>query len=157
MPDNDLVSPYTAIEKVNGFKMPILQDTGTTVDIVFRNRIRPEMLTEEELIPEYEIPVSANILNVSAQNEPNIEYSETEIANESQWSSVNGENNESQIEMRIEHEDMAELMQFQKEGIYSQVETVSHFLVSDVEEDTMRKSLNSQTAESLVTENIERD
>ncbi|GBM14211.1 hypothetical protein AVEN_167298-1 [Araneus ventricosus] len=29
--------------------MPILRDTGTTVDIVSRNRIRPEMLTGEQI------------------------------------------------------------------------------------------------------------
>ncbi|GBM55310.1 hypothetical protein AVEN_253981-1 [Araneus ventricosus] len=49
MPDNDLISPYTVIKEVNGFKMPILRDTGTTVYIVSRNRIRPEMLTGEHI------------------------------------------------------------------------------------------------------------
>ncbi|GBL84495.1 hypothetical protein AVEN_117239-1 [Araneus ventricosus] len=49
-PDDDLISPYTVIGEVNGFKMPILRDTETTVDIVSRNRIRPEMLTGEQII-----------------------------------------------------------------------------------------------------------
>ncbi|GBN12481.1 hypothetical protein AVEN_135988-1 [Araneus ventricosus] len=48
-PDNDLISPYTVNGEVNGFKMPILPDTGTTVDIVSRNRIRPEILTGEHI------------------------------------------------------------------------------------------------------------
>ncbi|GBM53690.1 hypothetical protein AVEN_233663-1 [Araneus ventricosus] len=45
MPDNDQMSPYTVVGEVNGFKMLILRDTGTTLDIVSRKR-RPEMLTE---------------------------------------------------------------------------------------------------------------
>ncbi|GBN13017.1 hypothetical protein AVEN_228098-1 [Araneus ventricosus] len=49
MPDNELVSPYTFIGEVNGFKMPILRDTGTTIDIVCRNRIRPEIFTGEHI------------------------------------------------------------------------------------------------------------
>ncbi|GBM51237.1 hypothetical protein AVEN_73848-1 [Araneus ventricosus] len=49
VPDNDQMSPYTVIREINGFKMPILHDTGTTVDIVSRNRIRPEMLTGEHI------------------------------------------------------------------------------------------------------------
>ncbi|GBM02990.1 hypothetical protein AVEN_14505-1 [Araneus ventricosus] len=48
-PDNDLIPPYTVNGEVNGFKMLILRDTGTTVDIVSRNRIRPEMLTCEQI------------------------------------------------------------------------------------------------------------
>ncbi|GBM59488.1 hypothetical protein AVEN_240584-1 [Araneus ventricosus] len=40
VPDNDLMSPYTIICEVNGFKMLILHDTGPTVDSVSRNRIR---------------------------------------------------------------------------------------------------------------------
>ncbi|GBN80416.1 hypothetical protein AVEN_275188-1 [Araneus ventricosus] len=47
--DNDLISPYTVIGEVNDFKMPILHDNGTTVDIVSRNRMRPEMLTGERI------------------------------------------------------------------------------------------------------------
>ncbi|GBN55193.1 hypothetical protein AVEN_130141-1 [Araneus ventricosus] len=49
VPDNDLMSPYTFIGEVNGFKMPILRDTGTTIDIVPRNRIRPKMFTGEQI------------------------------------------------------------------------------------------------------------
>ncbi|GBO03943.1 hypothetical protein AVEN_240120-1 [Araneus ventricosus] len=49
VPDNDLISPYTVIGEVNGFKMLILRDTGTTADIVPRNRIRPEMITGEHI------------------------------------------------------------------------------------------------------------
>ncbi|GBN77385.1 hypothetical protein AVEN_104918-1 [Araneus ventricosus] len=57
---------------------------------------------EDELIPDYGIPVSAIRLNNSAQKESNIESSETEIAKENQLFSVNGENDESQIEIRME-------------------------------------------------------
>ncbi|GBO14818.1 hypothetical protein AVEN_39343-1 [Araneus ventricosus] len=49
VPDNDLMSPYTVIGEVNGFKMPIFRDSGTTVDIVSRNRIKTKMATEVEL------------------------------------------------------------------------------------------------------------
>ncbi|GBM01879.1 hypothetical protein AVEN_218997-1 [Araneus ventricosus] len=48
-PDNDLIPPYTVIGEVNGFKMPILRNTGTTADIVSRNRIRLEVLTGEQM------------------------------------------------------------------------------------------------------------
>ncbi|GBM34274.1 hypothetical protein AVEN_252999-1 [Araneus ventricosus] len=48
MPDND-ISLYTVIGEVNGFKMRIFHDTVTTVDIVSRIRIRPEMLTGEQI------------------------------------------------------------------------------------------------------------
>ncbi|GBM51242.1 hypothetical protein AVEN_73852-1 [Araneus ventricosus] len=58
--------------------------------------------------------------------------------------------------MRIEKEDMAKLLQLQKEDFFFEVKTVPHPLVSDVEEDTRRKSINSQMAESLATENIKR-
>ncbi|GBM76958.1 hypothetical protein AVEN_230132-1 [Araneus ventricosus] len=67
-----------------------------------------------------------------------------------------GENDEYQIEMRIEQEDMYELMQLKKGGIPSEVKTVPHSLVSDIEDDTRRKISISQTTESLATKNIER-
>ncbi|GBM15979.1 hypothetical protein AVEN_108578-1 [Araneus ventricosus] len=63
---------------------------------------------------------------------------------------VNREYDEYLIEMRIEKEDMAELMQLKKEDLLFDVKTVPYSLVSDVE-NTRRKSLNSQTAESLAT------
>ncbi|GBM18286.1 hypothetical protein AVEN_147413-1 [Araneus ventricosus] len=43
------MSPYTFIGEEKGFKMSILRDTGTTVDIVSMNRISPEMLTGEHI------------------------------------------------------------------------------------------------------------
>ncbi|GBM42673.1 hypothetical protein AVEN_219131-1 [Araneus ventricosus] len=46
---NGPMSPYTFIGEVNGFKMPIFRDTGSTIDIVCRNRIRPEMLTGKHI------------------------------------------------------------------------------------------------------------
>ncbi|GBN72345.1 hypothetical protein AVEN_270942-1 [Araneus ventricosus] len=46
------------------------------------------IISREKLIPDYEIPVSVNILNESAQKEPNIDSSETEISNQSHLSSV---------------------------------------------------------------------
>ncbi|GBM14580.1 hypothetical protein AVEN_34989-1 [Araneus ventricosus] len=49
MPDNDLMSSCTVIGEGNGFKIPILRDTGITVDIASENRIRPEMLTGEQI------------------------------------------------------------------------------------------------------------
>ncbi|GBM12687.1 hypothetical protein AVEN_46169-1 [Araneus ventricosus] len=85
----------------------------------------------------------------------NIDFSETEISNESHLSSVNGVNVESQIEMRIAKEDISEL-QLQKEELLFKVKIVTHPLVVDGKEDTRRKNFNSQTAESLATENIER-
>ncbi|GBL81608.1 hypothetical protein AVEN_93405-1 [Araneus ventricosus] len=48
-PDNDLISPYTVIGEVNGFRMRILRDAGTTVVIASRTGIRPEMLTGEQI------------------------------------------------------------------------------------------------------------
>ncbi|GBN10292.1 hypothetical protein AVEN_54460-1 [Araneus ventricosus] len=65
------------------------------------------------------------------------------------------ENDESLIEVGIEHEDTDDLMQLKKEDLLPEVETEPHFLVSDVE-DTGGKSLNSQTVKSFATENIER-
>ncbi|GBN06168.1 hypothetical protein AVEN_125796-1 [Araneus ventricosus] len=48
-PYNDLISPYTVIGEVIGFKEPVLRNTGTTVGIASRNRRRPEMLTGEQI------------------------------------------------------------------------------------------------------------
>ncbi|GBN48967.1 hypothetical protein AVEN_107651-1 [Araneus ventricosus] len=90
------------------------------------------IIEKAELISDDKIPVSANRLNDSAQKKPNIDSSETEISYKSHFSSVNRGNDESQIEMRIEKDDMAELMQLQKENLY-QVNTVPHSLVNDVE------------------------
>ncbi|GBM67520.1 hypothetical protein AVEN_73660-1 [Araneus ventricosus] len=49
VPDDDLMSPFAFIGEVNGFKKPILRGIGNTVDIVSRNRIRPEMLTGQQI------------------------------------------------------------------------------------------------------------
>ncbi|GBM49679.1 hypothetical protein AVEN_262479-1 [Araneus ventricosus] len=76
-------------------------------------------------------------------------------AQDSRSSGVNEENSKIQIEVRIEHEDTDELMQLEKEILLFEVKTLPHSLVSDVE-DTRRKGLNTQMAESLATENIER-
>ncbi|GBO03930.1 hypothetical protein AVEN_241651-1 [Araneus ventricosus] len=186
VPDNDLISPYTVIGEVNGFKMLILRDTGTTADIVPRNRMRPEMIIGEHIwvqqtfdekpicLPLAEVELkgkfgqlktkaavveadkgNANKLNDSAQKKSNTDSSKKEISYESHLSSVNRENGESLIEVRIEQEDTDELMQLKKEDLPSEVETEPHSVVSNVE-DTRRKSLNSQMAESFATENIGR-
>ncbi|GBM06334.1 hypothetical protein AVEN_121377-1 [Araneus ventricosus] len=47
MPDNDLMSPYTVIGEVNGFKM--LDIVSRNLDIVSRNGIRQEMLIGEHI------------------------------------------------------------------------------------------------------------
>ncbi|KAG8175254.1 hypothetical protein JTE90_020787 [Oedothorax gibbosus] len=47
--DEDVMSPYTFMAEVKGFTMPILRDTGTSIDVVCRNRITPEMLTGENI------------------------------------------------------------------------------------------------------------
>ncbi|GBN24608.1 hypothetical protein AVEN_140880-1, partial [Araneus ventricosus] len=56
--------------------------------------------------PEIKIPSGLGPLNDSSQKEPNIDSSETEMSNESHLSSVKGEYDEYQIEMRIEQEDI---------------------------------------------------
>ncbi|GBM21280.1 hypothetical protein AVEN_149866-1 [Araneus ventricosus] len=71
---------------------------------------RGDALTvEEELIPDYEIPVSANKLKDRAKKKSNTDSSETEKSYESQ-SSVNRENDDSRIEERFQLKNMAELM-----------------------------------------------
>ncbi|GBL87329.1 hypothetical protein AVEN_270576-1 [Araneus ventricosus] len=65
--DNDLMRPYTVIGEINGFEMPILRDIGTTVDIVSRNRIRPEMLTGEQIWVQqtfYEKPICLPLVEI---------------------------------------------------------------------------------------------
>ncbi|GBO07144.1 hypothetical protein AVEN_77256-1 [Araneus ventricosus] len=139
-------------------KREIIEDAefGSEPEKEHQTSFRENKLTEkDELISDYEIPVSANRLNDSAQKKSNTDSSETEISYKSHLSSVNTENDESLIEMRIEKEDMAELMQLKKEDLLFDVKTVPYALVSDAE-DTRRKSLNSQTAENLATENIVR-
>ncbi|GBL81858.1 hypothetical protein AVEN_151620-1, partial [Araneus ventricosus] len=49
------------------------------------------------------------------------------------------ENDEYQIELRIEQEDTYELMQLKNGGFLSQVKTVPHSLASDIEEDKRGK------------------
>ncbi|GBM57557.1 hypothetical protein AVEN_97666-1 [Araneus ventricosus] len=100
---------------------------------------RGNKLTEEDgLISDYEIPVSANRLNDSAQKKSNTDSYGTEISYESHLCSVNRENDESMIEMRIEKEVMAELMQLKKDDLLFDIKTVPYSLVSDGE-DTRRK------------------
>ncbi|GBM64320.1 hypothetical protein AVEN_25933-1 [Araneus ventricosus] len=147
-----------SIKTVSDVNQEIIEDVefGSESEKENQTSFRENKLTEEdELNSGYEILVSANRLNDSAQKEFHRASSETEISYESHLSSVNRENDESLIEVRIEHEDTDELMQLKNEDLLPEVETEPHSLVSDVE-DTRRKSLNSQTAESFATENIER-
>ncbi|CAL1262547.1 unnamed protein product [Larinioides sclopetarius] len=72
MRDSDLLMPYTYIGKVNGFEMPILRDTGTTIDIVCRNKIKPEMLTGESIWvqqPFDESPICLPLAEVELEGE----------------------------------------------------------------------------------------
>ncbi|GFS49096.1 retrovirus-related Pol polyprotein from transposon 412 [Trichonephila clavipes] len=47
--ENASLDPYTIRGKVNGFEMPILRDTGTSIDIVFEKFITPNMFTGENV------------------------------------------------------------------------------------------------------------
>ncbi|GBM97951.1 hypothetical protein AVEN_42498-1 [Araneus ventricosus] len=70
--DSYLLSPYTYIGKVNGYEMPILRDTGTTIDIVCRNRTKPEMLTGENIWvqqPFDEAPICLPLAEVELEGE----------------------------------------------------------------------------------------
>ncbi|GBO16084.1 hypothetical protein AVEN_15236-1 [Araneus ventricosus] len=108
---------------------------GSETEEESQTSFRENTLTvEDELIPDYEIPVSANRLNSSAQKKLNINSVYKEISNESQLFSVNRKNDESQIEMRIEHEDIDEILQLDKENLLIEVKTLPHSLVSDVED-----------------------
>ncbi|GBO04159.1 hypothetical protein AVEN_184329-1 [Araneus ventricosus] len=147
-----------SIKTISDMNQEIIKDAefGSEPEKERQTSFRENKLTEEdELISDCEIPVSANRLNDSAQKKSNIDSTETEISYKSHLSSVNTENDEYLIEMRIEKEDMAELMQLKKEDLLFDVKTVPYALVSDAE-DTRRKSLNSQTAENLANENIVR-
>ncbi|KFM75301.1 Stress response protein nst1, partial [Stegodyphus mimosarum] len=48
-PDDEFLLPYTSIGYVNGYKIPILRDSGASIDIVCRKYITPEMLTGEKV------------------------------------------------------------------------------------------------------------
>ncbi|KAG8198442.1 hypothetical protein JTE90_022180 [Oedothorax gibbosus] len=66
------MSPYTFMAEVNGFFMPILRDTGTSIDVMCRNRITPEMLTGENIWvqqPLDEFPVCLPLAEVELKGE----------------------------------------------------------------------------------------
>ncbi|GBM02991.1 hypothetical protein AVEN_14506-1 [Araneus ventricosus] len=96
-----------SIKTVSDVNQEIIEDAefGSEPELENQTSFRENKLTEEdELISDYEIPVSADRLNDNAQKKSNTDSSETEISYESHWSSVNIENDESLIEVRIEHE-----------------------------------------------------
>ncbi|GFY29453.1 retrovirus-related Pol polyprotein from transposon 17.6 [Trichonephila clavipes] len=47
--ENASLDPYTIRGKVNGFEMPILRDTGASIDIICEKFITPNMFTEVEI------------------------------------------------------------------------------------------------------------
>ncbi|MDW0176561.1 MAG: RNase H-like domain-containing protein, partial [Nitrososphaeraceae archaeon] len=49
IPEEEALSPYISHGKVNGCDMPILRDTGATIDLICQKYISPEMLTGENV------------------------------------------------------------------------------------------------------------
>ncbi|GBO37425.1 hypothetical protein AVEN_199235-1 [Araneus ventricosus] len=47
--EDEFLLPFTSTGLVNGIKMPILRDTGASIDIICRKYITPEMLTGEHV------------------------------------------------------------------------------------------------------------
>ncbi|GFW58713.1 SCAN box domain-containing protein [Trichonephila clavipes] len=43
----DVLAPYTSLGTVNGIEMPILRDTGATLDLICKSYIRPSMFINE--------------------------------------------------------------------------------------------------------------
>lgn len=46
---NESLLPYTSLGKVNGVQIPILRDTGATIDLVCRKLIKPHMFLKERV------------------------------------------------------------------------------------------------------------
>ncbi|GBL84249.1 hypothetical protein AVEN_86473-1 [Araneus ventricosus] len=47
--EDDVMSPHTSMGEVNGFPMPILRDTGSSIDVVCLKVVKPEMFTGEHV------------------------------------------------------------------------------------------------------------
>ncbi|GBL73340.1 hypothetical protein AVEN_159369-1 [Araneus ventricosus] len=47
--EDDVMSPHTSMGEVNGFAMPILRDTGSSIDVVCLKVVKPEMFTGEHV------------------------------------------------------------------------------------------------------------
>nr|XP_042901807.1 uncharacterized protein LOC122270040 [Parasteatoda tepidariorum] len=45
--EDKLLTPYTLMAKVNGVRMPVLRDSGATIDIICRKYVTPDMFTGE--------------------------------------------------------------------------------------------------------------
>ncbi|GFX27126.1 SCAN box domain-containing protein [Trichonephila clavipes] len=43
----DVLAPYTSLGTVNGIEMPILRDTGATLDLIFKKYVKPSMFINE--------------------------------------------------------------------------------------------------------------
>ncbi|GFS85320.1 SCAN box domain-containing protein [Trichonephila clavipes] len=43
----DVLAPYTSLGTVNGIEMPILRDTGATLDLICKKYVKPSMLINE--------------------------------------------------------------------------------------------------------------
>ncbi|GBN23077.1 hypothetical protein AVEN_43470-1 [Araneus ventricosus] len=133
-----------SIKTVSDINQEIIEDVefGSETEKENQKSFRENKVTkEDEKISDYETPVSANRLNDSAQKKSNTDSYGTEISYESHLSSVNRENDESMIEMRIEKEGMAELMQLKKEDLLFDIKTVPYSLVSDAEITTRKFSI----------------
>ncbi|KAF8789932.1 hypothetical protein HNY73_005028 [Argiope bruennichi] len=47
--EDEIMAPYTSIREVNGFSMPILRDTGSSIDVICLKVVKPEMFTGEHV------------------------------------------------------------------------------------------------------------
>ncbi|XP_035212028.1 uncharacterized protein LOC118186112 [Stegodyphus dumicola] len=45
--EEDFLAPYTTMAKVNGFDLPVLRDSGASIDVICNKYITPSMLTGE--------------------------------------------------------------------------------------------------------------
>ncbi|GFY18404.1 SCAN box domain-containing protein [Trichonephila clavipes] len=43
----DVLAPYTSLGTVNGIEMPILRDTGATLDLICKKYVKPSMFINE--------------------------------------------------------------------------------------------------------------
>ncbi|CAL1301521.1 unnamed protein product [Larinioides sclopetarius] len=47
--EDEVMSPHTSMGEVNGFPMPILRDTGSSIDVVCLKVVKPKMFTGEQV------------------------------------------------------------------------------------------------------------
>ncbi|GBN40468.1 hypothetical protein AVEN_239055-1 [Araneus ventricosus] len=45
--EDDVMSPHTSMGEVNGFPVPILCDTGSSIDVMCLKVVKPELFTGE--------------------------------------------------------------------------------------------------------------